>query len=294
MKSMAEPIITCEDVSFFYADQEENPGLSPDDRRERKDALEAPGEVTEVFNALSVSVPPGVTSLVGQNGSGKSTFLLLAGARLFPATGTVTVLGRNTREFEGVLTRPDLEEQRNRYVSFVYQNMEFETEEPIGTLLEYVYYNGFSEKKDGAVLKETQKVLELEGVLGKKTQELSKGQLQRAIIGFSLLYGSTIVMMDEPVFALEEPQKRKVFSFLTSRAHEDGFSILYSAHNLDLTRDFSDNLMLFGKDGSIQIGPTAELFTRERIEQAYQVPFDMLHQKEHLFREMLARATRRR
>jgi hypothetical protein len=47
-------------------------------------------------------------------------------------------------------------------------------------------------------------------------------------------------------------------------------------------------MILFDKQGSIEMGPTEELFVKERIEQAYQVPWDMLHRKEYMFREMLA------
>lgn len=46
------------------------------------------------------------------------------------------------------------------------------------------------------------------------TQTLSEGQLQRAIIAFSLLYGSRVIMMDEPVFALEDRQKDRTFESL--------------------------------------------------------------------------------
>ncbi|TVQ35607.1 MAG: ABC transporter ATP-binding protein [Spirochaetaceae bacterium] len=263
-----QALIRFDGVHFSYLDEED-------------------GGEDAVFRGLSIGVPSGVVSLVGQNGVGKSTFLLLAGARVFPSKGSVQVDGVDTREFARAAVDPDAEQRRNRLVSFIYQNMEFETQEPIGDLMRYVYAEGHYQDKQPDFVHRIQTELELTDLLGKRTQELSKGQLQRTIIGFSLLYGSRIVLMDEPVFALEEPRKERVFGFLMEIARELGLSLYYSAHNIDLTRSFSDTIMLFYKDGSIRVGPTAELAQRGTIEEAFQVPWDMLHRKEYLFREML-------
>ena len=92
-----------------------------------------------VFTDLNLSLPDGVVSLIGQNGTGKSTMLLLAGGRLSPSTGKVMLDGQDTSEFKS-------EKERDKYAAFIYQNMEFETEENIGMLLELVYENGYQAK----------------------------------------------------------------------------------------------------------------------------------------------------
>ncbi len=268
--------ISFENLSFFYADVDEDQPNAP------------PGEVTEVFRDLSVTMPAGVVSLVGQNGTGKSTFLLLAGGRLFPQDGRVLLFGTDTRDFRNAPTDPELEEQRNRFVSFVYQNMEFETEAPVGDLMEFVLENGFHAQPPTGLLEDVKTAVQVRNVLNKRTQELSKGELQRVIVGFSLLYGSKAIMLDEPVFAVEPERQEQVFEFLMHYAKSYETPIYYSAHNLDLTKNYSDYLMLFHKKGSIELGPTQELFSKEHVEEAYQVPWDMLHRKEYMFREMLA------
>lgn len=244
-------------------------------------------DTSPVFSDLSIQIPAGVTSLVGQNGTGKTTFLLLAGGRLFPSAGTVQTLGTNTACFTKAHEDPAQEEARNRLVSFVFQNMEFETEAPIGELLEYVYHNGFRSNTPAELLATVIEELELAHDLTRRTQELSKGALQRVIIAFSLLYGSPVVMMDEPVFALEDNRKERVMQFLTDFAQSDNISLLYSAHELHLTEKFSDNVLLFQKDGGIELGSTTEMMTRDKLEAAYQVPLDMLYRKEQLYREAL-------
>lgn len=265
-------IIQFSNVSYTY------PPVSEDD---------AP---SEVFKNLSIEVPAGITSLVGQNGTGKSTFLLLAGARIFPDNGNVSTMGTSTEVFRNSAVQTELEEQRNALISFVYQNMEFETEESIGDLFEYIYTNGYREEKPENLLRLIIKNLELENDLHNKTQELSKGALQRTIIGFSLLYGSPLLIMDEPVFALEEARKERVFRFLQDFVRDEKISLLYSAHELHLTQKFSDQVILFHKNDGLEIGPSAEMLERDKLEQAYQVPLDMLYQRENLYREALLKS----
>ena len=240
-----------------------------------------------VFSATSAALPAGMVSVVGQNGTGKSTLLLLAGGRLFSQEGEVSVLGTDTRRFEKAQNDPDVEQERNRLVSFIYQNMEFETTESVGDLMEFVYENGFHENPSDDFMAQIRNQLELETFLAKKTQELAKGQLQRAIIAFSLLYGSRMIMMDEPVFALEEPQKDRVFQFLLDLSHDTDLPIYFSVHNLELSRRYSDYVVLFTDNGSFEIGPSEKMLSRERVEAAYSAPIDTLHQRDRLYREML-------
>jgi len=141
-----------------------------------------PDTETNVFEKLTIALPKGVTSLVGQNGVGKSTFLLLAGGTVLPQKGRVMIRDIDTMELRD-------EKKRQEYVSFIFQNMEFETEENIEALLHFVYENGYSKKKESGFIKELIKIFELDNILNKKTQEVSKGELQRIILAFSLLYG---------------------------------------------------------------------------------------------------------
>jgi iron complex transport system ATP-binding protein len=233
-----------------------------------------------VFTGLSLSLPEGLVSLIGQNGTGKSTLLLLAGGRLIPDSGDVIIEGRNTREFAS-------EEDRAKYAAFVYQNMEFETGEPVGALLTYVYENGFHAEKDLTFIDELVEVFELTRFMDRKTQELSKGELQRIIMAFSLLYGSRTIMMDEPIFALEEYQKKRAMEYITAYARRKKISLYFSLHELDLSEKYSDFILLFRKTAPPEIGLTKDLAQKEIIEKAYEVPFDMLKKKENLFRDGL-------
>lgn len=248
---------------------------------------EAPGGTgnygRKVFNEIDLEIPGGVVSFVGQNGTGKSTALLLAAGRLQPVSGRVVLFDTDT------ISLTD-EEERNRYASFIYQNMEFETEDTVAELFSFVYENGFIDESDRneEFIPNLTKVFELGEALGRKLQDLSKGEMQRAILVFSLLYGSRSIMMDEPIFALEDYQKKAALEYLVDFAHRKGTPLYFSLHELDLSKSFADYVVLFYTDGRNPIvGSVEEILTRPLIEDAYQYPAAMLHQREHLWRERL-------
>ena len=125
-----------------------------------------------IFDYFSADLPiseNSFTSLIGPNGSGKSTFMLLAAGRIKPQQGTITLFGLDIANIP--------EEDRNEAASFVYQNMEFEQDDPVEDLLKQVFENGFhsAEKKANPdFYNEVIKVFELENVLNHKLTGISK------------------------------------------------------------------------------------------------------------------------
>ncbi len=224
-----------------------------------------------IFQDLNINLEAGITSLIGQNGTGKSTFLLLAAGILLPQKGDIIILGNNTKDLRD-------EFKRQEYVSFIYQNMEFETEESIEDLMEYVYENGFNKEKRDDFILELVNVFELEKILKRKTQEVSKGELQRVILAFSLLYGSKIIMMDEPVFAMENYQKHRAMKYISEYARKNNISIFYSVHELNLTEKYCENIIMFYKNKKIQYGKRDELYTKENLEKLYEIPYSYIAQ----------------
>ena len=249
--------------------------------------LRTADDLNLVFDDFSLDLPPGITSVMGENGVGKSTLLLLAAARLFPATGTVTIAGHDSREFIDAPAKPDQEERRNRLVSCIFQNLELETEGNVGDLIQTVQASDPRRADRAAVLSEMTKALDLQPCLAKRLQDLSKGEMQRAIIGLAVSYGSRILVMDEPVFALDERLKAQVFAYLQHYCRATGMGMLFTAHDIDLCKTWSDHMLLLHTDQSYRLGPTAEVCTPANLEAAYRTPMSTLYQKHELYREML-------
>lgn len=265
-----QDFITFQDISFAYPPVEDEEDLA----------------VKHIFHHFTATLPGGFVSLVGPNASGKSTFMLLAAGRLLPQQGKIFLLGKNTSQLT--------EEERSLFASFIYQNMEFDTEEPVAQLLEQVYRNGAfggscqpiqSPAKD--LLEEVATVLELEELKTKPLKTLSKGQMQRVILAFSLLYGSKSIFMDEPLFALENNHKHKILGYIKSYCHQLGITIYISMHELELSRMYPDNVLLFYPNRDMDFGSPDEILTPQALEKAYGVPAAMLKDAESLTRKNL-------
>ena len=269
-----ENFIDFENVSFTY------PAVEGDLDSDGKQIIPAP-----VFEHFTAQLPGGFTSLIGPNGSGKSTFLMLASGRLVPQEGSIHLFGKQIPLLN--------EEQKNLLASVMYQNMEFETEEKVEQLLKFVYENGSLKAKASAIKNggdlydEVVSVFELKNVMNHGLTKLSKGEIQRTLLAFSLLYGSKSIFMDEPLFAMEEPQKNSSLEYLRLFCEKTSVPVYISMHELDLSRRYAQNVMLFFPNRDITFGSPDEILVDEDLEKAYGFPASMLKNKEDMTREQL-------
>lgn len=288
-----QDFIQFEDITFVYPPTDE-------------EALQEEAAPTPIFQHFTASLPGGFVSLVGPNASGKSTFMLLAAGRLLPQRGRILLLGQDTRDLA--------EEERSQLASFIYQNMEFDTKDKVAQLLQQVYSSGlfsgscqpvkevllgkkpFEGAEDGLtkevptskdLLEQVIHVLELEELGEKSLRTLSKGQMQRVILAFSLLYGSRSIFMDEPLFALENRQKHRILGFIKSYCRDFGVTVYISMHELELTRLYPDSVLLFYPNRDMDFGTPQEVLVPAALEKAYGVPVAMLKDAERLTRRNL-------
>ncbi len=269
-----ENFIDFNNVTFAYS------AVEGDLDSDGKQIIPAP-----VFEHFTAQLPGGFTSLIGPNGSGKSTFLMLASGRLVPQEGSIHLFGKQIPLLN--------EEQKNLLASVIYQNMEFETEEKVEQLLKFVYENGSLKaqesdiKHGGALYDEVVSVFELKNVMNHGLTKLSKGEIQRTLLAFSLLYGSKSIFMDEPLFAMEEPQKNSSLEYLRLFCEKTSVPVYISMHELDLSRRYAQNVMLFFPNRDITFGSPDEILVDEDLEKAYGFPASMLKNKEDMTREQL-------
>ena len=250
---------------------------------------EEKAETRPIFQNFTAVLPGGFVSLVGPNASGKSTFMLLAAGRILPQQGTVYLLGRNTLELT--------EEERSQLASFIYQNMEFDTKDTVAQLVQQVYTNGCfqgccrpvalesTDHKD--LLEQVKWVLELDELEEKPLSTLSKGQMQRVILGFSLLYGSKSIFMDEPLFAVENKQKHRILDYIRKYCEDFGITVYISMHELELSRMYPHKVLLFYPNRDMDFGTPQEVLVPDALEKAYGVPAAMLKDAESLTRRSL-------
>lgn len=268
-------ILTFNNVNFTY------PAVEGD-----VDENGNPVQPPVVFDHFSAELPGGFVSLVGPNGSGKSTFMLLASGRLLPLEGKIWLFGKETSTLS--------DEEKNELASFLYQNMEFDTDDKVSDLLNYVYQNGMLNgsakgivNAETDLLEEIINTFELAELGEKKLNALSKGQMQRVLIAFSIIYGSKSVFMDEPLFACEDYQKNYALKYLRDFCKTTGTTIYISMHELELTRKYAETVMLFHPNHDIDLGTPDEVMTDADLEKVYGIPASMLKHSEIMTRNQI-------
>ena len=166
----------------------------------------------------------GVTALFGLSGSGKSSLINLVSGLINPDEGVISL---NDRELfnsaENVCVPIN---QRN--IGYVFQDARLFPHYTVNGNLRYGMKNT---SKD-----EFNYIVELLGIghlLKRYPITLSGGEKQRVAIGRALLTDPEILLMDEPLSALDLPRKRELMNYLERLSKEINIPILYVTHSLD-------------------------------------------------------------
>lgn len=168
----------------------------------------------------------GLFFLVGKSGSGKSTLLNLLGGLEKPTSGEVVYEGRALSS----MSSRELDEYRARTVSFVFQEKNVF---PALTVAENITFTDVSAR--------SQKVAEelgIGGLLERKVNELSGGQLQRVAIARALVRGCRVLLADEPTGNLDRETSRELFSLLKELSCDR--LVIVVTHDKESAESFGD------------------------------------------------------
>ena len=177
----------------------------------------------------------GVTALFGLSGSGKSSLINLVSGLINPDEGVISL---NDRELfnsaENVCVPIN---QRN--IGYVFQDARLFPHYTVNGNLRYGMKNT---SKD-----EFNYIVELLGIghlLKRYPITLSGGEKQRVAIGRALLTDPEILLMDEPLSALDLPRKRELMNYLERLSKEINIPILYVTHSLDELLRLAERVVL--------------------------------------------------
>lgn len=177
----------------------------------------------------------GVTALFGLSGSGKSSLINLVSGLINPDEGVIAL---NDRElFNSVENSCVPINQRN--IGYVFQDARLFPHYTVNGNLRYGMKNT---SKD-----EFNYIVELLGIghlLKRYPITLSGGEKQRVAIGRALLTDPEILLMDEPLSALDLPRKRELMNYLERLSKEISIPILYVTHSLDELLRLAERVVL--------------------------------------------------
>ena len=220
------------------------------------------------FNALegiSLAVPRGRThALVGESGCGKTTALRIALGLEPPTSGSINLDGTEIAGLSWNRLRP-----LRRTAQLVHQDP-FATLDPRFTVGQsitepLVSFRVGDRRGRAARARELLDQVALPAAyLDRRPTELSGGQRQRVAIARALALSPDLLMLDEPVSALDVLVQDQILRLLVELQRELGLSYLFVSHDLAVVAEISHTVSVLNAGRVVEDGPVAEVFTSPR------------------------------
>lgn len=208
--------------------------------------------------AVDLEVPSrGVTAVLGASGAGKSTLLHAVAGLLRPAEGRIVLDGRVLLDTERRLVVP----ARRRRMACVFQDARLFPHLDVRRNLRF----GIRRRRtpltddtfDGLVA-----VLGLEALLSRRPATLSGGERQRVAIGRALLSDPDLLLLDEPLAALDAPRRREILATLARLRDEAAVPMLYVTHRREEIARLADRVVVLEAGRSVADGAVGDVLTR--------------------------------
>jgi len=196
----------------------------------------------------------GVTALFGHSGSGKTTFLRCVAGLEKTSTGYLSVNGdvwQDRGYFLPVYKRP---------IGYVFQEASLF---PHLTVLKNLCYGMHRIKRDLRVnLDKSINLLGIAHLLKRKPDGLSGGEKQRVAIARAIAVNPSILLMDEPLAALDIKRKQEILPYLQQLRDELDIPVLYISHHPDEVAQLADNLVIMENGTAVAQGRLEDVLAR--------------------------------
>lgn len=215
----------------------------------------------QALDGASVRIPEGkMTAIIGQTGSGKSTFVQHLNGLLVPTAGELEVLGRK------ILPRmkiKDLKELR-RQVGLVFQFPEYQLfEETIGRDIAFGPKNfGVSEEDALEQVKAVLPVVGLdESYLERSPFDLSGGQKRRVAIAGILVLDPEVLVLDEPAAGLDPQGATEMMELFADLNIKAGKTVLLVTHDMEHVLKYCDHVIVMDQGKVAREADVDEFFS---------------------------------
>ncbi|PBI78302.1 molybdenum ABC transporter ATP-binding protein [Rahnella victoriana] len=193
----------------------------------------------------------GITAIFGLSGAGKTSLINAIGGLTMPDTGHITLNGRILSDVQnGIFLPPE-----KRRVGYVFQDARLFPHYRVKGNLQYGMAPSMRGQFDSIV-----RLLGIGALLDRFPLTLSGGEKQRVAIGRALLTAPEILLMDEPLAALDIPRKRELMPYLERLALEVSIPILYVTHSLDEILRLAEKVLVLDAGKVLAMGTLEEVW----------------------------------
>jgi len=213
------------------------------------------GGVTAV-DEVSMDIAAGeFVTFLGSSGSGKTTTLMMIAGFVEPDSGTITVGEREVTRLA----------PQKRGLGFVFQQYLLFPHMTVGENIAFpLQLRGIPKAEIRRRVGETLEMAGLSGLARRRPRELSGGQQQRVALCRALVYRPPVILMDEPLGALDKKLRDQLQTEIKRIQRELGLTVIYVTHDQEEALVLSDRIAVM-RDGRIdQFDTPRELFERPR------------------------------
>jgi iron complex transport system ATP-binding protein len=222
------------------------------------------------LEALSFQAKPGeIIAILGPNASGKSTLLSLISGSLAPLSGRIFLNGVPTHDLPPLVRaqRIALVQQESRLLfpsrvwDFVLQGR-------------HAHGHGlrFESEDDATIVKNSLAQVGASHLSDRWMDKISGGEKQRVILARALSQQPLLLLLDEPTLHLDIGAQVDLLESLRRLASENRYTVIVVTHELNLTGEYADQVVLLQKGKCLRVGPPATVFQRDLLEHVFQAP----------------------
>lgn len=211
---------------------------------------------TEVLRDISLAIHEGeFVTLLGPSGCGKTTILRIIAGLEYPDSGKVLLEGK---EMENVGP-----EKRN--VNMVFQNYALFPHMNVAQNIGYgLKIRGVGKAEIKKRVEEILSLVQLSGYESRRPSAMSGGQRQRVAIARALVNNPRVLLLDEPLGALDLQLRRQMQLELKHLQKELGITFVYITHDQEEAINMSDRIVVLHEGKIEQVGTPAEIYDRPR------------------------------
>lgn len=200
--------------------------------------------INKLFDGFSLDatfeVPAGITAIFGPSGSGKTSIIRAVAGLLSCEKASVVLSGNDLSQLP----------PHKRDVGYVFQDARLF---PHLNVLKNLRYGGTHDEK--AVIA----VLGLSTLLERFPASLSGGEKQRVALGRALMSAPEILLLDEPLSALDAPRKAEVLPYIEALRDQTDIPILYVTHDMGEVARLASNIVVLDRGQVVLSGPLEDV-----------------------------------
>jgi len=201
-----------------------------------------------------------VTALFGRSGAGKTTLVNIIAGLIRPDAGRIVVDGETLNDTACGIFVP----AHRRRIGYVFQEGRLFPHMSVRSNLLYGRRLSPRGERWGS-LEATVDLLGIGHLLARRPAALSGGEKQRVALGRALLASPRLVLLDEPLAALDEARKADLLPYIERLRDEMRLPIVYVSHAIDEVARIADTMVVLAGGKAVATGPVGDILARAEL-----------------------------